>query len=370
MTDIDLDVDVDADVDAAVDAGPDVTVDGEREGPSDVDAQVDAETAPEVAAAPVGEPVVAAGPAPSPTGAAAPEAADAPALAAEPAAPGAASAPAGPSGRAAATIIVGTLSGLALWIVLFALVLSPLQEKGRQRQLQAALREQLALATVPIGGVIEPGAPIASISIPSIDLHDVVIVEGTGSAQTETGPGHRRDTPLPGQPGTPQVMGRSELFGAPFARVPSLLQGDVIRVETGQGVFEYKVDRVRRDGDPLPGAPGTGNSRLVLVTSAPAPDSSALQTVYVDSTLQGDAYEPPEPRPLTISSSELPMAGQEGALVLLIFWLQALVAAVVVVVYGLTRWSRPQTLIVGIPVIAAVLWGATSTAFLLVPNLV
>ena len=36
--------------------------------------------------------------------------------------------------------------------------------------------------------------------IPAIGLHDVVIVEGTDSGDLRDGPGHRRDTPLPGQP--------------------------------------------------------------------------------------------------------------------------------------------------------------------------
>jgi sortase A len=269
--------------------------------------------------------------------------------------------------------ILATISGLALWALVFARVFTPLQEAGSQRQLHATMREQLAAQTGPIGGVIDPGAPVAIIHAPSIGLDDVVVVEGTSSAELTAGPGHRRDTPLPGQPGASVLMGRSELYGAPFARVADLHAGDSINAETGQGTFEYKVDGVRRDGDPLPAVVAAGAGRLTLVTSEPGADAGSRQVVYVDSTLVGDAQKPDPPasaRPHSISSAEVALTGDQDSLMLLVIWLEALVAAVVLLCWGLGRWARRPALLIGIPLVIAALWGVSETATLLLPNLV
>ena len=49
----------------------------------------------------------------------------------------------------------------------------------------------------PLGPIVPVGDPVALLTIPSIGLEQVV-VEGTASGDTLVGPGHRRDTPLPG----------------------------------------------------------------------------------------------------------------------------------------------------------------------------
>ena len=50
----------------------------------------------------------------------------------------------------------------------------------------------------------------------------MVVVEGTTPGEPDAGPGHLRDTPLPGQAGVSVVFGRRATFGAPFASLPQL----------------------------------------------------------------------------------------------------------------------------------------------------
>ena len=81
---------------------------------------------------------------------------------------------------------------------------------------------------------------------------------GTTSGVLFDGPGHRRDTPLPGQQGTSLIMGRRAAFGGPFAGIDDLEKGDRIRVTTGQGAFDFDVIGVRHEGDPTPPLPRAG----------------------------------------------------------------------------------------------------------------
>ena len=267
------------------------------------------------------------------------------------------------------------LGFLALWLVVFALVLSGVQEARSQKLAYDQLREKLAAATAPLGGSIAPGTPVAVLDAPSIGLAQVV-VEGTSALDMEDGPGHRRDTVLPGQSGTSVVYGRSVTFGAPFARVPELAPGATFTVTTGQGEFTYVVDDVRRPGDPVPGALLPGEGRLVLVTSegegwrgwrgklAPA------KTVLVDATLRGESQPTAPGRPATVPDAERPMGHDNAPLLALMLWLQLFVVAGVALVWAWYRWGRWQTWLVGMPVLLAVLWGLAANALAFLPNLI
>ncbi|GAB3854097.1 sortase [Dactylosporangium cerinum] len=155
---------------------------------------------------------------------------------------------------AAVTVVVRSLLTLAVlsgWLVAYALGVSAVQQARTQQQLYNDFREKLALATVPIGGEIAPGTPVALIEAPGIGLRQIV-VEGTSSGVMRDGPGHRRDTALPGQPGTSVVYGHAAAFGGPFHRVARLQPGDTITATSGLGIMQYEVTGVRRESDPLP----------------------------------------------------------------------------------------------------------------------
>jgi sortase A len=265
----------------------------------------------------------------------------------------------------------GIILLLAAWFLFYALALSGLQATRSQELAYQQLREHLALATVPIGGVIESGTPVALLEAPRVGMR-YVVVEGTTAADLRAGPGHRGDTPLPGQAGVSVIYGRGVTFGGPFRHLTDLRPGDVITATTGQGTFDYRVDGVRHAGDALPDPVRSNAGRLTLVTAEGsnwragwAPDA----VVYVDASLQGRAQPAPAGRPTAVAGSEKAMRSDSGALVALVLWLQLLVVAVGMGTWAQVRWGGAQAWLAFVPIIMAALWGASESALQLLPNL-
>src|SRR5262249_42279942 len=140
--------------------------------------------------------------------------------------------------------VLTSIGGLALWLLLYAYVLSGFQEASAQHALYAALRTDIAQGTAKLGGKIALGKPVALLQIPQAGVDDVVL-EGTTSGVLEQGPGLEADTPLPGQAGISIIYGRQALFGGPFRHLSALRRGDVLQVTTGAGIFKYQVIDLR-----------------------------------------------------------------------------------------------------------------------------
>jgi sortase A len=260
---------------------------------------------------------------------------------------------------------------VAAWVVLYALVLSGLQESHAQSDAYATFREQLAQQTAPLGGVIRPDAPVALLDAPALGLHDAVVVEGTASGDLTRGPGHRRDSPLPGQVGAAVVYGRATLFGGVFGSIVHARPGDLIKATTGQGVFRYEVIDVRHVGDPYPAPSPDGGGSLTLVTAEGASAGNVWQPkrpVYVDARLVGKAAPSPGVGAAVVPKSENAMSGDAGSLFELVLWLPLLGAAAFFVVWASVRWGRWQAWLIGVPLIVGAAWGVTQTAVLLLPN--
>ena len=157
-------------------------------------------------------------------------------------------------------------------------VFSHIQHAASQEQLRVAFTDDLALATAPTSEgdenlvLLADGDPVAFLEIPEIGVSEVV-VEGTDSTALRSGPGHRRDTVLPGQAGTSVIMGRASAFGGPFGSIHILKPGTLFSVVTGQGQHTYKVIGMRYAGEPEPAPPGEGVSRIVLETGRGLPYS-------------------------------------------------------------------------------------------------
>ncbi|WP_433272018.1 sortase domain-containing protein [Actinosynnema sp. CS-041913] len=264
------------------------------------------------------------------------------------------------------------LSLLLLDFAAFLLVIGPVRYERSQDLLYSQARQQLAAIEMPYSGTIEPGSPVAVLEIPGLKMTQVV-VEGTSGARLLEGPGHQRTTPLPGQAGASVLMGRSVTFGGPFGDISALREGDQITATTGQGRFTYRVDRVRRDGDPGPPPLEPGRGRLVLVT-AEGEDVlglpfSADRSVYVDASLL-DTAVPVGARPTSLLPEEKAMRHDPSGLVPLVLWLQVLLAAVVAAVWAVLRWGRWETWLVGVPVLLASSWQVFEhAAVVLMPNL-
>lgn len=255
-----------------------------------------------------------------------------------------------------------------LGLVGYLTLVSPIQQNGAQDRLYATFREQLAEETAPTGGSISPGSPVALLTIPGLHLDDVV-VEGTASGDLQSGPGHVRDTPLPGQAGWSLVYGKAVTFGGPFGRVDQLRPGDRISVTTGEGGFTYRVRGVRRPGDPVPPTLAAGAGRLTLVTADSSNPFQFGHVVYVDADLVGTPAETPTGRPTLIPPDEGPMESDTDANVALVLWLQALGLLLGGTVWARQAWGRREAWLIGVPMIVAVVWNVYETVGHLLPNL-
>ncbi|MCX4763647.1 sortase [Streptomyces sp. NBC_01275] len=267
------------------------------------------------------------------------------------------------------------LAALLLGITAQLLLVSGAQERAAQHAAFDELRGRLALGTAPVaqtdqdGRLLAPGTPVALIAVPRLGMTQVVL-EGTDSTVLTDGPGHRRDTPMPGQTGTSVLLGRAAAYGGPFGRLASLAQGDRFTVTTGQGKATYQVSSVRRAGDPAPAPLASGKGRLVLVT-ATGTRFVPSGVLRVDADLVSAPFRTPAAviRSGTLPDSEEPLARPSGVPWPLVMWLQALLLASVAAVWTWHRWGRHQTWIVFAPVVAVLgLQVATRTTELL-PNL-
>jgi sortase A len=271
--------------------------------------------------------------------------------------------------RSSVGIVAGNVLVLAGVLVLaFAGYLtggSRLEASHDQTLLYNQLRVTLKHATTPVAEPIRPGTPVALLDSPRLGGRQVV-VEGTSSRDLMQGPGHRPDTPLPGQQGVSVIFGRSAAFGGPFGQLHRLAVGDRVSVTTGQGTFTYRIDSVRSSVEPFQPLPAAA-ARLSLVTS----DGSWTPShVWVASGVLVAGAVQPVPAALAAAPVEdQALQGDSGAAVALLLWAQALL---LVAVLGTWAWARlPRvTVWVGVaPVLLAVLWNVFSNLSALLPNL-
>lgn len=271
------------------------------------------------------------------------------------------------------SVISSSFTMLALvcgWMLLQLLVLGGVSQARSQDLLYDEFRTQLAAMTAPTTPT-DPGEPVALLTIPKLGLEQVV-VEGTASGDLLAGPGHRRDTVLPGQSGVSVVYGRAHTYGGPFGEITELVAGDTFETVMGNGTSAWTVVGVRHEGDPLPQPLAEGAARLTLVTAeGDGSAGSAIgagRTVYVDAEA-ADPFAAPSPG-TTVPDSEQAMASDPGAWPLLALCLAALVALTLGVIAARQRWSAALVWVVVSPVAIAVSWVSTDVVMRLLPNLI
>jgi len=229
-------------------------------------------------------------------------------------------------------------------------------QEGRDQLVEyAQLRGELANGIAPVGGYdyegnpLPSGAPVALLNIPAIGV-DEVVAQGTSSEVLQSGPGHERDTPLPGQAGVSEIYGREATYGGPFQHIDELTPGETFTVTTGQGVSMYEVIDVRHAGSPEHSTVA-GQGYLILATA----DGAAFMpgdVTWVDAELKtavqpnpGGAVVPP------MNAIESPLAGDTGAGTAIFFWSELLIAAVIGTALLSRRWGTLQTWLVAAPVL-------------------
>lgn len=275
-----------------------------------------------------------------------------------------------------AAVTLTILGSLLLTIVVNMTLLGGLHHGRDQRLKSDQLRSDLANGVVPVAGAnsdgkIYPlGTVIGQLEIPLLGVREV-FSEGTSGEVLNAGPGHRRDSVLPGQAGTSVIFGRRAAFGGPFADIVNLAKGDEIRATTGQGTHTYKVREVVRvnDGQQLP--VDNAKNQMFLVTAAGGALVPNGNLILVEADLASDV-QPTAQRVISAASigrDEQPMAGDSGAWVRLVFWLQALLIAAIGFTIARARWGKWQAWIVGVPLLLAIAVPAANQVALLLPNL-
>lgn len=277
--------------------------------------------------------------------------------------------PQAPSGTAGAVSVarcvavsVLLLALLTMGFVGYVLGVSRIQEASAQHRLYETLAGELGQDIGPLGPT-KPGAPVAVLDIPSIGISDLVVVEGTSPEDMMSGPGHLRNTPLPGQLGLSVIFGRRVTFGAPFGRLGVLRPGDKITTITQQGKSVYKVVAV---GDSQHPVKDTTLNRLALLTTT----SASVPTYYleVDADLVSTVHNGPVEMPV-IGPSEQALAGDSGALVLTMVWGLALVIVSVGAAVAAARWSPWPVYLIAAPAVLAIVWVLYENFAALLPNL-
>jgi sortase A len=89
------------------------------------------------------------------------------------------------------------------------------------------------------GTGLRAGDWIGRLEIPRIDL-SATVLEGSDDATLSRAAGHIEDTALPGTVGNAGIAAHRDTI---FRPVRNLKVGDVITVTTGDGVYDYRVDR-------------------------------------------------------------------------------------------------------------------------------
>jgi sortase A len=279
---------------------------------------------------------------------------------------------AGGAAREVSRVGLFVLAAVAISVVLQPVVVGRLEHRAAQQQAYDRLRKDIADSVAPLGATIDgkpvhPGRPVALLVIPSIHLREVVL-EGTSGGVLMSGPGHRRDSPLPGQAGTSVIYGRQAAYGGPFRRLGQVKIGASITVTTQAGTSTFRVIGKRHEGDLVPQPVKEGGGRLLLVTAAGTPfvPSGVLR---VDADLTTAAL-PTDNAPVpALSSSERLMAPDTTTLWALVLWLQALIFVAVGAVWAWHRWGRYQALVVLVPVTALVAYFGANQFMKLLPNL-
>jgi sortase A len=266
---------------------------------------------------------------------------------------------------------MSVLAVICAWFVAQLLLFGGLEQSRAQDRMYDDFREQLAAATAPVGGIVPPGAPVALLNVPALGWQQVV-AEGTSSGVLLDGPGHRRDTVLPGQAGVSILYGRSSTFGKPFAAMLDGAAGKKMTVTTGQGELTYTIGSVRRAGDPMPAAPAGTGSRITMVTAEGGGRLGSLapgDVVYVDAVLADGAFVAPAGRLNAIGPAETAMASDTSVMPALALSLGVLAVATVGVIVARRRFGAIRTWLIGAPIVIALAWLASDLMTYLLPNL-
>lgn len=200
-----------------------------------------------------------------------------------------------------------------------------------------------------------PGVPVAGLNIPALG-ENWIVVEGTGAAQMATGPGHFRDSPLPGQKGNAVIAGHRTIYGAPFRHLDNVQPDDQLIITTLAGVFDYRVRELRviRPGEP--DILGRSDKNLLTLVTA-NPPYTAIDRLAVIAELQGKPVAPVDTlakqQTIPLSDDEFGRTRDSTAWAPALLWGELFVATIVLIPILYLRWSRWPAWLITTPILLA-----------------
>jgi sortase A len=174
-----------------------------------------------------------------------------------------------------------------------------------QRALQREWQEQQKpSAGVAIGESLSKDDGLTRVSIPKINL-DVIVVEGTNHRALRIGPGHLKNTPIPGELGNSVISAHRDTF---FRHIYELNRGDEIEVRRNGRTYTFEVTgkKIVMPND-LSVVKNSSDARLTLITCYPIYYiGPAPQRLVVVSKLVGDAQNQQQ-------RAEVPPSSRQGS---------------------------------------------------------
>ncbi|TQJ03900.1 class E sortase [Amycolatopsis cihanbeyliensis] len=154
--------------------------------------------------------------------------------------------PSGGGGRARTIVrsigeLLITMGVVVLLFVVYELYVTNLMSAELQREASASLEQEWENER-QLRADLADGQAFARLYIPAFGAdYDFTIQQGVDSDTLEIGPGHYRETAMPGEPGNVGVAGHRVGKGAPFNDLDLLGSCDAIVVETLDSFFVYRV---------------------------------------------------------------------------------------------------------------------------------
>jgi len=140
------------------------------------------------------------------------------------------------------------------------------QETDRLDTFQPAAHKANAQPEAPPRRQLAEGSLFGRIAIPRLDVSTIVL-EGVGAATLRRGAGHIPETAIPGDHGNVGIAAHRDSF---FRGLKDVRKNDIVRLETLEGTFRYRVDWTRIvTPDATEVLDDTGDAELTLVTCYP-----------------------------------------------------------------------------------------------------
>jgi sortase A len=139
---------------------------------------------------------------------------------------------------------------------------APAQETDRLDTFQPTVTQP----ETPPRRQLAEGSLFGRIAIPRLDVSTIVL-EGVDSSTLRLGAGHIPETAIPGEHGNVGIAAHRDSF---FRALKDIRKDDIVRLETLDGTFRYRVDWTRIvTPDATEVLDDTGDPALTLVTCYP-----------------------------------------------------------------------------------------------------